>query len=158
MEKRKKHITLEEVNKEIPFHVPDHYFKDLPGIIQSRTSAAKHKRLDLSFLFAKIELKYALLFIAIVVGSFTFWNAQQTKQISLSSLSDEEILNYLYVYEDDISEIYASAANDEIDINMNEFIEVDNNLESLYFDENTDDFLNKIELEKDLDENSILLL
>jgi len=158
MEKKRQHISLEEINKEVSFHVPDGYFHELPSIIQSKTSAKTRNKFDLSFLFSTVSVRYVLPFAVIAVGVFMFWNTRTSSQTSITSLSDEEILNYLSVYEDDGLDIYASTSSDDIDIQFNDFIDVDTDVESLYFDTDTDDFLNGIGLEEDLSENSILLL
>jgi len=146
MEKKKQHISLEEINKDVSFHVPDGYFHELPSIIQAKTSAKTRNKLDVSYLFTTIGLKYALPFAAIVIGIFMFWNTHENKQADISSFSNEEILNYLSVYEDDVLDIYASASSNDIDVQFNDFIEVDSDIESIYFDTDADNFLGDIEL------------
>ncbi len=146
MEKKKQHISLEEINKDVSFHVPDGYFHELPSIIQAKTSAKTRNKLDVSYLFTTIGLKYALPFAAILIGIFMFWNTHESKQADISSFSNEEILNYLSVYEDDVLDIYASASSNDIDVQFNDFIEVDSDIESIYFDTDADNFLGDIEL------------
>jgi len=158
MKTSKNHIDLNDIKKENVFHVPENYFKELPSIIQFKTSAKEKKASKLSWLLTPVSLKYALPAVLLVVGLFLFIKPKATTEIDISSISEEEILTYLSVYDENIVEVYSSVSEEDIDLNLNEFLEVDHLTKELYYNSEADQFINSIELNDDIDPELIELL
>lgn len=133
---------LEDISKKEFFNVPDGYFDQLPGVIQTRIANARSERP----VFVKVAFRYAL--PALLIGAIAwFWIKPATPSptaedliaevatedliafINESDLSTDEILNTVMlddtdadaiqgsVYELDYTEESLEIILDEIDLN-----------------------------------------
>ena len=93
---------LEDIPKKDLFNVPEGYFDELPGIIQSRIAKSKESR-AVSPVFG-YALKYAFAVVVIAAVAF-FWfqqpGAPQSPESLLASINTEDLVAYLN--DDDIS-------------------------------------------------------
>jgi hypothetical protein len=94
-----KRIKLDDIDRKVPFEVPDHYFDTLPSVIQSRavqpTPAERHP-LGISWSWRRTGL---VSMAASIIG-LLIWITYPAQQLSLghealSQVSDEAIVQYL---------------------------------------------------------------
>ena len=157
MKDKNKHIIkLEDIKKDAVFTVPEKYFDELPGIIQIQTTGAPRKvnkfALVAEYFLSVKSLKYALPTVALVVGLFLFIgksNQPEFNDMDLVEVSDDDILNYLAFYEDDETSLYNEVYSSDINIEMNDFIEVDESYSDYLNPTESTPFLDNM----DIDEN-----
>jgi len=106
MENKSKNISIDEISKENVFSIDPNYFDRLASDIQMKTSAKPNKEYFWK-IFTKptFVIKYAIPFVLIIVSVFYFQTktindlVQNNEIVDISSLSDDEISDYLSVYE-----------------------------------------------------------
>ncbi len=130
---------LEDIPKNHPFKVPDGYFDNLPGIIQSRV-AEKSEVLEAKPYF-RYALQYALpvVVLAIVAVVYLYPTNPQDVDPMLASVSTEELVAYL-----EQSEITTEELLDEMDLDSESVEAIES---EVYFN----DIENLDELDLDLD-------
>jgi hypothetical protein len=130
---------LEDIPKNHPFKVPDGYFDNLPGIIQSRV-AEKSEVLEAKPYF-RYALQYALpvVVLAIVAVVYLYPTNPQDVDTMLASVSTEELVAYL-----EQSEITTEELLDEMDLDSESVEAIES---EVYFN----DIENLDELDLDLD-------
>lgn len=98
----KKDMKLSDIPKRHVHQVPDGYFDRLPMRIMERTAAREQVAATAWYASLWRPVRYAvapLILLLLFVGVY-FFNTQQEQQvgITVASLSDEEIMNYLNSY------------------------------------------------------------
>lgn len=92
---------LEDIPKKDIFNVPEGYFEELPGIIQSRVTRSGRSQTSPVFGYA---VKYGLAAVVIAAASF-FWlqnpGAVESPEALLSSIDTEDLV--AYINDDDLS-------------------------------------------------------
>lgn len=91
-----KRIRLDDLERNVPFDVPDGYFDKLPAIIQARIPATPEPRPWLSWSWQRTAGLAAAMSLIIALVWFTY--PQQQGPLGserLSQVSDEAILEYL---------------------------------------------------------------
>ena len=99
----KKEIKLSDIPKHQVHRVPEGYFDRLPMRIMERTAAREHiaatpwqARLWQPVRYALAPLLLLVLFVGVFL--FSAQEAPQQNGLSVASLSDQEIMNYLSTY------------------------------------------------------------
>jgi hypothetical protein len=85
-------MKLEDIPKKNTFKVPDGYFDQLPGIIQTRTNAASKNPVFLWSIAWKFALPVALI---AVVGVLWFSNITTTVEDELVTIDTSDLVAYL---------------------------------------------------------------
>lgn len=131
---------LDDIPKNHPFKVPEGYFDELPGIIQSRV--AQKTEIKEATPYFRYALQYALPVVLVVVVSWIYLLPKQDDfDTMLASVSTEEMVAYL-----EESEVTMEELMDEMDTESVDAIESE-----VYF--NFDELDNLDEL--DLDVNNL---
>ena len=103
MRNMKKDFKLSDIPRHNVYRVPEGYFDRLPMRVMERTAAQEHMASApwLARLWQPVRLAVApLLLLFLFVGAFLFSMQQvpQQETLTVATLSDEEIVNYLSTY------------------------------------------------------------
>lgn len=91
-----KRIRLDEIEKKVPFEVPERYFDELPSIIQSRIPPKAERSPWVSWSWQRSASLVGAMSLIFVLIWITFPKRQgPLGQQPLSGVSDEAILEYL---------------------------------------------------------------
>jgi hypothetical protein len=92
----KKRIRLDEIEKKVPFEVPNGYFENLPSIIQSRIPPKMERNQLISWSWQRSVSLVAAVSLIVVLAWISFPTRQgPLGQPPLSEVSDAAILEYL---------------------------------------------------------------
>jgi len=92
----KKRIRLDEIEKKVPFEVPNGYFENLPSIIQSRIPPKMERNQLISWSWQRSVSLVAAVSLIVVLAWISFPTRQGLLgQPPLSEVSDAAILEYL---------------------------------------------------------------
>ncbi len=116
-------MKLEDIPKKNMFKVPDGYFDQLPGIIQTRTNAAPKNPVFLWSMGWKLALPVALI---AVVGVLWFSNITTTVEDELVTIDTSDLVAYLEQTELEHEDLMES---------LNWTVEDTNELEEMVFEE-----------------------
>ena len=152
MKDKKSHIIsnfkVEDLPKKQPYTVPDDYFKELPGIIQTR--AVKPEQINTPIFSWSSSLKYALPIIALAIMLSYFGIRLSNDNINVQAMIDEipteELVSYLTESEISTEELLSLINVNELDIDgmIEENIELLNDSEWDYLIEEYPEFENEI--------------
>ena len=103
MRNMKKDFKLSDIPRHNVHRVPEEYFDRLPMRIMERTAVQEHMAATPWLALLWRPLRYAvapLLLLFLFVGAFLFSMQQvpQQETLTVATLSDEEIVNYLSTY------------------------------------------------------------
>jgi len=122
-------IKLDELPKKQVYSVPNDYFKELPGIIQSRVVKPEQERTPVFILSS--ALRYALPVLALVMMLVYFGvrlnNNDIDVQAMIDEISTEELVSYLTESEITTDELLSLIDINELDVDGM----VDENIELL---------------------------
>jgi hypothetical protein len=131
---------LEDISKNHPFKVPEDYFDQLPGVIQSRVAEKSNvKEVKPYFRYA---LQYALPVVVLVVVAIIYLIPTNPKSVDslLASVTTEELVAYL-----EQSEITTEELLESMDLNIENVEAIESEVYS-----NLDELENLHELELEL--------
>ncbi len=152
MKNKKDHIKtpfkLDKLDKKVVYTVPDNYFNQLPGIIQSRvTESANSIKPAVSWSFGlKYALPIAAMFIMVIYLVISYQPKPIDVQAMLDEVSTEELIAYLEESELSTDELLSIIDLDEFDVDglIDEDIELLNDNEWDEILEAYPDFENEI--------------
>lgn len=131
---------LDEIPKKNIYTVPEGYFDELPGIIQSRVSAKSKAGTRPYFSFA---LRYALPAVVLILGAIFWINNRpdvlpQSAEEILATIDTESLVTYL-----EESEITTDDLLETVDFTQSDVTEIENSIYDFNLqDEDLDDLLN----------------
>jgi len=124
----KQPFKLDGIDKKVVYTVPDDYFKELPGIIQSRVVKPQPSKTPL--LAWSTGLKYALPIAALIFVVFYFaigFNDNKTDVVAMiDEVSTEELISYLDESDISTDELISMLDFNEFDVDglINDEIEL----------------------------------
>lgn len=104
---------LEDIPKNNPFSVPDGYFEKLPGVIQARVAEGAAKKQAVPYLRYALQYALPVVVLVIVIALYLTPKTSETYEEILSSVSIEELTEYLTETDITTDEVLESAELDD---------------------------------------------
>lgn len=136
-------MKLEDIPKKPIFNIPDGYFEQLPGKIQSRISEGKREETSLVYQY-KLQYVIPVLFL-LAVGALWFTRPQPgiDAESLLASVETEDLVAYL-----NESDLTTEDVLEEVDFSSNDVQDIEMEVYQLQLeDEVFDDVIDEIDVE-----------